>query len=160
MRPTPHSESVRQGEAQNTFREHLTNLRAAEMSRARKQQIVANYGQVPLSFEPNRGKTNPQERFFSRSRGYSLFLTDNEAVLALGGSGQNPKVERATRPKQNSELNTRRPSIEDFKTRDDLIPSSSALRAVVGSQSVATSGDGPDSTGKGGLLNDLWRYVP
>ena len=56
MRPTPHSESVRQGEAQNTFREHLTNLRAAEMSRARKQQIVANYGQAPLSFEANRAR--------------------------------------------------------------------------------------------------------
>jgi hypothetical protein len=51
MRPAPHSESVRQGEAQNTLREKLTNLRPAEMLRARKQQIVASYGQVPLSFE-------------------------------------------------------------------------------------------------------------
>ncbi len=41
------------------------------------------YGQVPLSFEANQGQTDAQVRYLSRGNGYSLFLTRNEAVLAL-----------------------------------------------------------------------------
>jgi hypothetical protein len=36
-----------------------------------------------LSFEVNQGQTESQVKFLSRGRGYSLFLTANEAVLAL-----------------------------------------------------------------------------
>jgi Bacterial Ig-like domain (group 3)/MBG domain (YGX type)/Chitobiase/beta-hexosaminidase C-terminal domain/Bacterial Ig-like domain (group 1)/Beta-propeller repeat len=42
-----------------------------------------NYGKLPLSFEANHGQTNAQVRFISRGSGYSLFLTNTEAVLAL-----------------------------------------------------------------------------
>src|SRR5262249_31144273 len=42
-----------------------------------------NYGQVPLSFEANGGQTDPRVRYLARGNGYSLFLTDREAVLAL-----------------------------------------------------------------------------
>jgi hypothetical protein len=41
------------------------------------------YGRLPLSFEANGGQTDPQVRYLSRGDGYSLFLTDSEAVLAL-----------------------------------------------------------------------------
>ena len=41
------------------------------------------YGKLPLSFEANRGQTDPQVRFLSRGNGYSLFLTDSAAVLSL-----------------------------------------------------------------------------
>jgi hypothetical protein len=41
------------------------------------------YGQLPLSFEPNQGQTAPEVRFLSRGPGYQLFLTVEEAVLAL-----------------------------------------------------------------------------
>jgi hypothetical protein len=44
---------------------------------------VANYGNLPLSFEANEGQTDPQVRFLSRGDGYSLFLTDSAAVLSL-----------------------------------------------------------------------------
>ena len=38
---------------------------------------------LPLTFEPNLGQTNPQVRFVSNGQGYELFLTPQEAVLAL-----------------------------------------------------------------------------
>jgi hypothetical protein len=45
--------------------------------------VVANYGNLPLSFEANQGQTELQVRFLSRGDGYSLFLTDTAATLAL-----------------------------------------------------------------------------
>jgi hypothetical protein len=45
--------------------------------------VEARYGQLPLSFEANQGQTDPRVHFLSRGQGYSLFLTDSEAVLAL-----------------------------------------------------------------------------
>lgn len=44
---------------------------------------VKTFGHIPLSFEPNRGQTNPEARFVARGQGYSLFLTPSEAVLSL-----------------------------------------------------------------------------
>jgi len=50
-------------------------------------QIVKAYGALPLSFEANQGQTDPQVKFLSRGRGYTLFLTrGGEAVLVLHGS--------------------------------------------------------------------------
>jgi hypothetical protein len=48
-----------------------------------RASVSANYGKLPLSFEANQGQTNAKVRFLSRGSGYSLFLTDTEAVLAL-----------------------------------------------------------------------------
>jgi hypothetical protein len=50
---------------------------------SRRGQQVQNYGNLPLSFEANWGQTDSQVRFLSRGNGYSLFLTDSAAVLAL-----------------------------------------------------------------------------
>jgi hypothetical protein len=47
------------------------------------------YGRFPLSFELNQGQTDARVRFLSHGRGYSLFLTAEEAVLALRKS--NPR---------------------------------------------------------------------
>jgi hypothetical protein len=37
---------------------------------------------LPLVFEPNRGQTDPEVKFLARAGGYTLFLTDREAVLS------------------------------------------------------------------------------
>lgn len=42
-----------------------------------------SYSKLPLSFEANRGQTDPQVKFLSRGPGYALFLTVTEAVLTL-----------------------------------------------------------------------------
>jgi hypothetical protein len=45
--------------------------------------FAASYGKLPLSFEANQGQSDRQVKFLSRGSGYSLFLTDSAAVLAL-----------------------------------------------------------------------------
>jgi hypothetical protein len=52
---------------------------------AAKAQAAANYGRTPLSFEANRGQTDPSVQFLSHGQGYMLFLRQGEAVLALRG---------------------------------------------------------------------------
>jgi hypothetical protein len=47
---------------------------------------ISAYGQLPIRFEPNRGQFDPRVRFAARGDRSSLFLTQNEAVLALSGS--------------------------------------------------------------------------
>jgi hypothetical protein len=44
---------------------------------------VEGYGQLPLAFEANQGQSDSQVNYLSRGAGYTLFLTSNEAVLAL-----------------------------------------------------------------------------
>jgi len=44
---------------------------------------VAKYGELPLAFEANRGQTDASVRFLAGGNGYSLYLTDSEAILAL-----------------------------------------------------------------------------
>lgn len=43
--------------------------------------IKSEYGNLPLSFEPNNGQTDSSVKFLARNSGYALFLTANEAVL-------------------------------------------------------------------------------
>ncbi len=61
-------------------------------SQAPNPRVIASYGKLPLSFEANQGQTDSQVRFVSRGRGYSLFLTGDEAVLTLRGGSQKSKV--------------------------------------------------------------------
>jgi hypothetical protein len=48
-----------------------------------KSRASTAYANLPLRFETNAGQTDPQVKFISRGRGYNLFLTPSEAVLAL-----------------------------------------------------------------------------
>jgi hypothetical protein len=45
--------------------------------------LEQKYGNLPLSFEANRGQTDKSVKFVSRGSGYGLFLTPKEAVLTL-----------------------------------------------------------------------------
>ncbi len=55
-------------------------------------KVIESYGKLPLSFEANKGQIDAKVDFLSRGNGYSLFLTPNEAVLAL------KKVEATKQP--------------------------------------------------------------
>ncbi len=59
---------------------------------------AANYGKLPLSFEANQGQADPQVRCLSHGSGYSLFLTDSAAVLALTKGSPSKKISRAVLP--------------------------------------------------------------
>ncbi len=76
-------------------------------------RLIDSYGRLPLSFEANRGQTHPQVKFLSRGRGYTLFLTDDEAVLAL-------------RSRQSSVVSSQLQQTGDYgrRTTNRLLPSS------------------------------------
>jgi hypothetical protein len=46
-------------------------------------KILNQYGKLPLSFEANHGQTDARVKFLSRTGSFALFLTGDEAVLAL-----------------------------------------------------------------------------
>src|SRR6267378_1214389 len=46
---------------------------------------IEAYGKLPLSFEENQGQTAQEVRYVSHGNGYELFLTPQEADLALRG---------------------------------------------------------------------------
>jgi hypothetical protein len=48
-------------------------------------KILDAYGKLPLSFEANNGQTDAKVKFLSRTGGYTLFLTGDEAVMTLNG---------------------------------------------------------------------------
>jgi len=47
------------------------------------RDVLASYGHLPLSFEPNRGQSDARVKFSARKAGYTLFLTQTEAVFSL-----------------------------------------------------------------------------
>lgn len=59
---------------------------AAQLIRADQGKILESYGQLPLSFEANAGQTDRRVKFLSRGPGYTVFLTNDETVLALSAS--------------------------------------------------------------------------
>jgi len=78
---------------------------------ATSAHLLQSYGQLPLRFEANQGQTDDKVKFLSRGKGYTLFLTSGEAVLALRaasagdeqlgerrpGSGNRPREEQSGR---------------------------------------------------------------
>ena len=71
---------------------------------AQQVRVVENYGKLPLSFEANTGQTNLGVKFLSRGRGYTLFLTSDEAVLELGRS--KPEIRKSKIETGNSRIET------------------------------------------------------
>jgi hypothetical protein len=56
--------------------------------------IVKQYGQLPLAFEPNSSPSADRVKFLARGSGYALFLTNDEAVLELRGRSKTPSIVR------------------------------------------------------------------
>ena len=69
----------------------LATLHSAD--KVLQAKIAVSYTKLPLHFEANEGQTDPKIKFLSRGAGYTLFLTDTEAVLALD---HQDNVERAS----------------------------------------------------------------
>jgi hypothetical protein len=69
---------------------------AGQLGPTSRARVVAGYGRLPLSFEANHGQTDGRVRFLSRGSGYTLFLTENEAVMALSNSGVRSQKSGAT----------------------------------------------------------------
>ena len=55
---------------------------------ATKQQALAAYGKLPLSFTANAGQADARVRYAAHGAGFSVFLTRREAMLSLQRSGK------------------------------------------------------------------------
>ncbi|HXH48546.1 MAG TPA: alpha/beta fold hydrolase [Terriglobia bacterium] len=60
--------------------------REVNQSRAARVSAATTIGRLPLAFELNQGQADPSVKFLSRGRGFTLFLTGNEALLAIPGA--------------------------------------------------------------------------
>jgi hypothetical protein len=63
----------------------VSPISASQSDPKSQARILDNYGKLPLIFEANQGQTDARVKFLSRTGGYSLFLTGDEAVLTLSG---------------------------------------------------------------------------
>jgi hypothetical protein len=61
-------------------------LVAQPIHRSTNQQVKAEYVQLPLAFEVNRGQVDPKVNFVAHGAGYTLFLTSRESILSLNKS--------------------------------------------------------------------------
>src|ERR1035438_9358008 len=68
-------------------------IRASKADPKGQAKILDSYGKLPLSFEANHGQTDTRVKFLSRTSGYTLFLTGDEAVLTLSGKKANAEAE-------------------------------------------------------------------
>jgi hypothetical protein len=56
---------------------------AQSISPVRSRSLTESYGRLPLSFEPNLGQADPGISFVARGRGYGIYVSGREAVLAF-----------------------------------------------------------------------------
>lgn len=75
----------RMAASQPNSRTQVTGERMASpnISRSTKARVVDNYGKLPMRFEANQGQTDSNVKFLVRGLGYRLFLTGNDALVAL-----------------------------------------------------------------------------
>jgi hypothetical protein len=59
-----------------------------------KAKVAANYGKLPLSFEPNRGQVDPSVQFLARGSHYSVMLQPSAATLVLNREDSSAKQQR------------------------------------------------------------------
>src|SRR5260370_12574931 len=65
------------------FSQVATNRTSTVSAAKADPKWIEAYGKLPLSFEENQGQTDREVRYVSHGNGYELFLTPQEAVLAL-----------------------------------------------------------------------------
>jgi hypothetical protein len=59
------------------------NFQITQNENEQKENIRKSYMDLPLNFEINQGQTDERVKFLARGSGFSLFLTNEEAVLKL-----------------------------------------------------------------------------
>jgi len=48
-----------------------------------RERVKASFADLPLGFEQNSGQTDPQVKYMAHANGYTLFLTNHDAVFAF-----------------------------------------------------------------------------
>ena len=80
----------------------LSTAPAGPLDAPDKTRIARHFGQLPLSFEINKGQLDDAVKFMSHGAGYDLFLTANETVLRV----HKPRAQQVDQLKDLSRTNT------------------------------------------------------
>jgi hypothetical protein len=72
---------------------------AGTASPLRAPKLVAEYGKLPLRFEPNAGQMDSRVQFVSRGPDYTLFLAPGRAVLSLDRPARKPQAGKEVQEK-------------------------------------------------------------
>ena len=103
---------------------------------AARAHAMETYAKLPLSFEANRGQTDVAVKFLARGEGYTLFLTSNEAVLALRSPSQRSQVKSVA---QRSWFNSLGSTMQD-SSADAGKPAVLLMRVVGANRTAKISG--------------------
>jgi hypothetical protein len=76
----------------------VSPISASQSDPQAQARILEGYGKLPLSFEANHGQTDARVKFLSRTAGYTLFLTRDEAVLAWSGKKTKETTSQRLKP--------------------------------------------------------------
>ncbi len=98
------------------------------------------FASLPLTFELNEGQTDPRVKFLARGPGYTLFLTEDEAVVALrsrktevrsleAGSRQLAVVSGQLKTDRDSKLETRKSAAHSIFSTPQALLSNRQSRA-------------------------------
>ena len=104
-------------------------------SRAQAMQILAA---LPMSFEANIGQSDPRVKFLAHAPGYSLFLTDQEAVLSLPSDSPSPASAQAGDPLLQNRIRLREETLRNEEPLRTV-----RLRFVDANKPAAIAGSDP-----------------
>src|SRR5713226_7581473 len=76
----------------------VSPIHSSQADQKAQAKILDGYGKLPLSFEPNHGQADGRVKFLSRTGGYTLFLTGDEAVLAMRGKKAKKNSPQSLKP--------------------------------------------------------------
>src|SRR5229473_2765655 len=76
----------------------VSPIHSSQADQKAQAKILDGYGKLPLSFEPNHGEADGRVKFLSRTGGYTLFLTGDEAVLAMRGKKAKKRSPHGLKP--------------------------------------------------------------
>ena len=133
-------------------------ISASQAGPQAQARILEGYGKLPLSFEANHGQADARVKFLSRTGGYTLFLTGDEAVLAW--SGKKTKETSAQRLKPSSlagPSGTAEPPAQDlrfvsgYRFSDTASPGKPDAPSGAGQRPSTLSAD-PEVPAAGGVL--------
>ena len=96
-------------------------ISASQTDPKTQAKLLDSYGKLPLSFEANHGQTDAKVRFLSRTGGFTLFLTGDEAVLAVNGKKADPpktKIANRAQSLQFAEAATKAGGVLRMKLRN------------------------------------------
>jgi hypothetical protein len=121
-----------------TFAQNNQPISASQTDPKAQAKILDQYGKLPLSFEVNHGQTDPRVKFLSRTSGYTLFLTGDEAVLTFRGSKSDTNKTRIAGTTHNLQSN-----IAEFKNggvlRMKLLNANPAVKVTGANQLLGTA---------------------